>query len=346
MAASRRDSIRRIATQLIALVQEDVLEDLRNQDPESALELYFAPLGLRPLPLASFSTSDCSVDGFYDPEFDPRRPWIFYCTDVAESRVRFTLLHELGHHLFASVGAHLLDDLDRIARSAGEAAQLEEAVCHEFAGNVLVPDATLGDVVGDGPLVPRHVVSIRELTSASWEAIAVRTANWMMGKVAVCIVRDEGRVSFVATNGLTPWRRGSAVKPGGPLARALSHGSTARPEVYRFGLGYAEALFCDCCRVDGRLAIAVLSNQASDGHFEILDQPEPAWKEREDFCQWCFEERNVGWCETCSGQRCHACHRCGCGAPRENPLCPECTQHNAFKQGSRVCVDCEADGLV
>lgn len=340
-----QQSLREVTTHLMQLVLPTALEDLRTEDPIAAIEVHFAPVLLRELPPAAFVGSECSVDGYYEAMADPRRPWILYAGDVAVERVRFTVIHELGHHLFATSAARLLDDLDKIGASAEGAAQAEEAVCHQFAGRVLVPEEALDKVIGSDPLRPRHISELKETTTASWEAIAVAAVNHFNKKAAVVLVRDPGRVSFVAANGLLPWKRGSLVAPSGPLDRALSHNSTARPEIYRHGQGYAENLFCDTNRVHNGLAVGVLSPRPSDRHFEILDQPEPAWKQREDFCEWCGSERSVDWCDVCSGRRCRDCGRCGCATLRENPLCPSCFRQNPMRPGARVCVDCEADGL-
>ncbi len=343
-----RHSIRRISAGLLDLVPPEVLEDLRTEDPASAVEVHFSPIGLHQLPVArdtagDGSVDDCSVDGYYDPITDPRQPWIFYSADVVPARMRFTVIHELGHHLFATDGAHFLDDLDRLASSATGAARNEEAACQQFAGEVLVPRETLDAVVGGNMLVPRHIPQLRESTGASWEAVAVGAANHVVGTAAVALITRPGEVSFVAVNGLSPWPRGSSVAPGGPLDRALRYNSRARPETYRYGLAYAENLFCDTERVDEGLAIAILSPRTSDGHFEILHQPEPAWREREEFCEWCGNERNVGWCDRCAGQKCHSCDGCGCTTPLKNPPCPACFCHSPFRSGANICMDCEAN---
>lgn len=340
-----QQSLREVTTGLMQAVPPEALNDLRTEDTVAAIEVHFAPVRLRELPPAAFVGSECSVDGYYEAIADQRRPWILFAGDVAAERVRFTVIHELGHHLFATSAAYLLDALDRVGGSAEAAAQAEETVCHQFAGRVLVPEEALKGIVGPGPLSPRHVAQLKEETTASWEAIAVAAVAHLDKKAAVVLIREPGRISFAAAHGMLAWKRGSPVAPRGPLDRALSHNSTARPETYRHGQGYAESLFCDTVRVHDELAIGVFSSQPSDRHFEILEQPEPAWKQREDFCEWCGSERNVGWCDLCSGRKCGHCGRCGCATLRENPLCPDCFRRNPMRSGARVCVDCEADGV-
>ena len=337
-----QEAIREIVAKMIALVPDDALEDLRNEEPASAAEVHFEPVRVHQLPSAQITDGDCSVDGYYDPFVDPLRPRILYSGDVVAERARFTILHELGHHVLNSVGATLLDDLDQIGDSPEEASQAEESACHQFAGEILVPKALLDEVIGDKALLPSHIISLRDRTSASWEAIAVRAANYAQTRTVVALVRCRGGVSFVAANWPTSWPRGSRVRPTGPLDMALLHSTTGRREIYRYELGGQEALFCDTQGVDEGLAVAVLSPQRSDGRQSWLEPVEPAWREREEYCAWCGDERIVGWCNLCSGRRCQSCGRCGCQKPIINPVCPLCYLRNPFRPGACVCRDCES----
>ena len=336
-----RRAIQEIVTKMISLVPTDALEDLRSEDPVSAAEVHFEPIRVHRLPSAEISGGDCSVDGYYDPFVDPERPRILYSDDVVTERVRFTIIHELGHHVLNTVGASLLDDLDQLGGSAESAIQAEEMACHQFAGQILVPTSLLDEVIAGEALLPSHVLSLRDRTNASWEAIAVQAANYAQTRTAVALIRHRGEVSFVATNWPTTWPRRSRVKPTGPLDMALSHKTTARREIYRYDLVGAEALFCDTLQVDEGLAVAVMSPQRSDGQQSWLEPVEPAWKEREDFCDSCGEERNVGWCDFCSGRLCWSCGRCGCQETIINPVCPSCYLRSPFRPGACVCRDCE-----
>ena len=185
-------SIRDVVAQMIAVVPEDALSDLQDEDPASAVEVHFEPVRVHQLPRASIRGEDCSVDGYYEVFIDPDRPRILYSNDVVPERARFTIIHELGHHIFNTTGAWLLDDLDRIGGSALGAHRAEEAACHRFAGEVLVPTGLLDDIVGSDALTPKHVVWLRETTNASWEALAVRAANYSGTTTAVALVRSGG----------------------------------------------------------------------------------------------------------------------------------------------------------
>ncbi|MYF30639.1 MAG: ImmA/IrrE family metallo-endopeptidase [Gammaproteobacteria bacterium] len=329
---------------MIDLVSGEVLEDLRNEDPVTAVELHFSPVRVRCLPPAQVAGQDCSVDGYYETNVDPDRPLILYSDDAVAERVRFTIIHELGHHILSTSGAELLDDLDQLGGSAQGACAVEELVCHQFAGGVLVPSQLLQEVIGDESVTPQHVLHLREQTNASWEALAVQVANYPDHNTAVVLVRDLGVVSFVAANGLVGWPRSCAVKPGGVLDRALRlDATTPRSDVYRYGLTRSESLFCVTKRVHAGLAVAVMSSRRGDGGLSMLDRAEPAWKEKEEFCGWCNSERDVGWCDACSGRKCRSCERCGCGQPIQNPICSGCHMSNPRRAGAELCVDCEAD---
>ncbi|MHB8290510.1 MAG: ImmA/IrrE family metallo-endopeptidase [Acidimicrobiales bacterium] len=347
METRRAPTVESIAAALLEHVSEEVRSDLRSEQPASAVELYFGPIGCQALPCAGITRGSCSIDGYYTSDVDPKQPWIFYANDVHEDRIRFTVLHELGHHLIVTVADSLLDDLDVVGGSAKGAIQAEETVCHRFAGNLLVPNELLNETIGGDRILPEHVVAIHELGAASWEACAVRIAEIMPVAGAVVLLRDSTTVAFCAASsrmGSAWWPRGCRLDPNGPLARGLNLRQTAQPEQYRFGLGYPRTMFCDTLPVHDGLAIGVLSDKPSDGSLSIIEQAELAWKERVQFCEWCHGvERDRGWCYRCSGPYCPECDRCGCGHPVQNPLCPSCGLLNPARPGASMCRDCETD---
>lgn len=332
-----------IAAKLVELLSSEVRADLAGEDPATAVEVHFAPVTTRALPAVPSFGDPCSVDGYYDPFIDPPSPVIFYSDSAGPPRTRFTILHELGHHLFAERAQTLLDLLDRAVGPRGNPAVLEELVCQSFAGRVLVPDDVVASVVGQDVLVPRHVVDLRERTNASWEAVAVRAAERIVGPGAVVLVFGDGSIRFCSARGglgAAGWSRGSGTDPAGPLHRAATEGRTAQPDTYRWSLSFAERLFCDTLPVHEDLGIAVLASRASDRHFELLDPPSPSWQ-RVQFCEWDNEERTIGWCDTCKGKRCRECDRCGCDRPPKNPLCSGCGLNKPHRKGAAVCRDCE-----
>jgi hypothetical protein len=346
----RSPTLESIVSALLAHLTDDVRADLRSEDPSAAIELYFGPIGFQPLPGARVARGECATDGCYESLIDPSRPWIIYADDVHQARIRFTILHELGHHLLVTVANALLDDIDVVGASTGAGAtQTEEAVCHRFAGHLLVPDELVLETIGNARITPEHVTIIHERCAASWEAVAVRVAEAMSAAGAVVVLRDGQTVAFCAASsrmGSAWWPRDSALDPNGPLARGLSIRQTAQPEQYRFGLGYPRAMFCDTLPVHDALAIGVLSEKPSDGSLSIIEEAEPAWKQKVEFCEWHpGVERDVGWCFKCKGRKCPECWRCGCSHQIKNPLCPECQMIKPFRDGASMCRDCEADLL-
>jgi Zn-dependent peptidase ImmA (M78 family) len=336
-----------IAATMVAALAHDVVVDLSDEEIITAIEVHFDPLRVRDLPTVDFAGSDCSTDGFYVEELGSR-PWIFYADEGNDARIRFTLLHELGHHLLVTEQARLLDEIDRLAGPSTPPTAVEENVCHSFAGRILISDEMLRDVIGDDRLMPKHIEDLHAASRASWEASAVRAASSRREKCAVVLLRSAGEVAFCATSsriGWSGWPRGSFVAPGGPLARAFGHNQRALVETFRHGLPYAIRMFCDTAAVDHHLALAVLSERPSDGHFEILEEQPPWWQERDELCELCGGERNEGWCDSCKGQHCGECGRCACSKPIKNPFCPGCGLQSPFRPGARVCLTCEADGL-
>jgi hypothetical protein len=339
---------RSIARALIARLDDAVLADLRSEDPATAIEVHFAPIGLRSLPEADALNDRCSIAGYYESEFDPEKPWIIYADDLPVRRVRFTLLHELAHHLLATTACDLLDEIDRLGGSLADGAvRVEELVCHAFAGAVLIPDEVLDAVIGSAPLMPQHLVDIAARTHASYDAIAVQVTERMEQAGAVALVRQPGQVSFApASPRMTTywWPANSEVDPAGPLARALAtEQQPSRPETYRWQQAYARTLHCETLRVRPGLAVGVMSEKPRTGGLSLLEQPDPIYKDRDLFCAWDGSELDTGWCDGCAGPLCGECGRCRCTKPLRNPLCPECGLEKPFRRGATKCLDCEAD---
>lgn len=343
MGGHQRTTFDSVARQLLGFVPDGVQDDLRAEDIVAAIEIHYEPVRTQAIPAAQVAErSKCSTDGYYEANLDPVRPWILYADDVAPARVRFTLLHELGHHLLAGDAAELLDAIDVLGDGDADAA--EEQVCHRFASLVLIPDAEIGRLAP--PLTPEQVSAVKKATGASWEATAVRLAAAADEPLAVLLVRDHGTVSFAASSPrLGPWwPRGSRLDPHGPLRRLPARRLTARKEIYRFGLGGARSMFADAEPASTTMAVAVLRDRPSDGHFEILDEPEQTWKERLLYCEVCSGERSTGWCGLCRAPFCDECERCGCApAPKRNTLCDHCKMERPKQPGAAMCYDCEAD---
>lgn len=277
-----RTTIEEVVQDLVGCVAH-CIDDLASEDPAAAVELYFEPVRVRSLPASDLASGECSIDGFYEANVDPTRPWILYADDVNPARTRFTILHELGHHLLMTAAAELLDSIDQIGGSTAEAIKVEESVCHGFAGRVLIPQHVVDGIIEPASLGAENVVALKEASNASWEAVAVRAAGAASMRVAVVLIREPGAVAFAATSsrmGRRRWSRGSAVQHHGALERALdTERQLSVKEIFRWNLPFAEQLYCDTIRIHDRLAVAVLTDKPSDGRFDILEDVEPAWRD-------------------------------------------------------------------
>lgn len=315
------------------------------KDPVAVIKAHFGPVGLQPLPSGSPTSDECSCDGYYEAFLDPTRPWILYDSRVSAERRSFTLLHELGHHLLATQVPELLDLVDEIAGPRGDPAAVEELLCHRLAGQLLTPDSLLDEVVGGDPPKPGHLLELTEKGHASWEAAAVRLAERISGPGAVVLLREPGLVAFAAaSNGSSfGWPRNSRLRTGGPLSRAFSVDARAKEDRYRWGLAYEEEFFCDTVKVHDRLVVAVMSRHRSTRGLSFLQEVEPSWKRRLEFCLACNGERIVGWCDRCRGRFCRECGRCGCYRPvAANRHCDGCGLIKPFRPGAELCRDCES----
>ena len=332
----------------VELMHELIPNDSRRalaQDPETSIPLLFPPLSLRALSSSVDGLpEECSCDGYYEAELLPDRPIIIYRRDVSSRRVRFTLLHELGHHLIRSVEPDLLDVIDDLAGRRHAPDDVEERACHEFAGQLLVPTAAMDDVIGQGAPSPDHVAELYRRCRSSWEATAMRVASRLKGEAAVVLVRDRGRISFAASApGLVGWwSRGSPSQPGGPLSMAVDRPATAAEDVFRWDLPGATRLWCDVRQPYDGLGVAVLTDRPSRPRLNILTPVSREWGRL--YCERCGELREGEWCYECRGAACEHCQACGCWRRPKERLCEgPCgllKGPGAFRPGEGVCKDC------
>ena len=332
---------------LMDSLSDEVVQRLRTNDIVATVEEHFGPVRVQALPELNIGDNDCSVDGYYETHIS-EHPTILYARhDNAPRRNRFTILHELAHHLLAGPCCNLLDDLDQIGDRHGGASQAEELACHSFAGRILIADSDLEDLIGTSMLKPEHIVELHRTTNASFDAAATRAANFVSDPVAVVVLREASKIAFCASTGLTPWPKGSPVKPRGPLDRAFVKDAHSKPEEYRYERGYAEARHCSTARAAGvHTAIGVLNRHNLASGPTILDQPDQKWKVANLLCEWCSGERERDWCERCAGKTCNDCGRCQCSVPTANRVCSGCFQHKPFNPGASYCKDCEQEGMV
>jgi len=347
---SQLRTVAEIVDRLVERVDSDALIDMATEDIVAAVELHFDPVRLRELPVLANNMGDqCSTDGYYEAELDPRRPWIIYASASSDRRTRFTVVHEVGHHLLFNDACDLLEDIDRLGERHGGAQRVEERVCHGFAGRVLVPLSTVEGVLnGATRLTPEHIEAIYAESNASYEACSIRAVEAIQVPAAVVLLRERGVVGFSTASSRMQggwWPRGQRVQPGGALDRCFDGDRRARKDQYRFGMSFEAQLFCDTKVVrEGALAIAVMSETRSDGQWDLLDPGEPAWQTAERFCPFDGDEMDFGWCDQCSGRRCRSCNRCACDQPQPMALCPGCGFPEPANPGHKFCRTCVLDG--
>lgn len=315
------------------------------EDPVAAIPAQFPPARVVALSAGTGPGSDaCSCDGYYDDQIVPGVPHLLYLGGRSPRRVRFTVLHELGHLVVRHLEPELLDLLDDAAGVDGDVEQLEERACHRFAGRLLISDELLDEVINGGCVSPAHLIELYMTRRASWEAAAVRLAGRIKGQGAVVVVRSAGAVGFaVSAPSLGSWwPRGSALDPSGPLTKATTRPCRAQPDTFRYDLPGALRLWCDILQPWPGLGVAVMAERPSDGRLNILPPGDEEWARL--YCLRCGELREGDWCFDCKGARCEECGACGCYRRAPERLCEGgcglLKGFGAFDKGSEVCRDC------
>jgi len=338
-----------LVKRMVALLDAMALDSL-GKEPHRTIQALYPKLRLCALAGTSFTSDECATDGYYqhaDPLLGSAA--IFYDEYVAPERIRFTLIHELGHHLIRSVDPTLLDAIDQLAGANGNPEIIEERACHTFASYVLIPPSKIADTA-DRPTGPERLIALHDHTTASWEACAVALSQHLPGAAAVIIVRQPGRIAFCAS---TPalagmWPRDSAVDPTGPLSRCLNRPVQAKADYYAWRLWNERQLWCDAQPIHNGLAVAVLSTTPSDGGLNIL-QPEHSAPRDVDPCPRCEDGWLItGWCDACRSKRCADCGACKCQPyARVQPrMCSDCfliKPPTEFPKDSQICADCLGD---
>ena len=310
----------REARRLLSGTDPSILDQLAS-NPAAALQtVYSVSVELRS---AHPNGEGCAVDGTYTPG---PPPVISVASDMGPARRRFTILHELGHHLIEQ-DTYLADlptsDDDR----------RDEEICNEVAATVLIPDDVIEEVLADSVPTGERVARLHETTSASREACCVAASRRLRRPGCVILGTPDGQAVFTAHHPATPWRiaRGTYQGNDSLVAQAAGRSSGhARGETrVRFASGAASSqLHGDAFTPDQRWVFAVI---ADDSHspwktglnLGIADRG-PHGVEIE--CANCDEASLVftAPCLSCGDRTCPKCGRCSC------PLGPR----------SRQCVGC------
>jgi hypothetical protein len=328
------------ATRLLAdQVPGDFYGDLV-QDPVATIELLFEGLTVRTRP-PSPPSDGCPVDGTYNPGPPPR---ILVADDVVPARQRFTVLHELGHHLIENDGP--LNELD-----VSGANRRDEAICNEVAASLLIP-ADVAERYIPVNFKAADVANLHANVEASRSACCVAAVRRLRHPGCVILGTAEGIAFFTAHQIGTPWAiaRGTAQGDDSILARAgRSNTRGARQITHaRYANGNTSGeLHGDAYMDDDGWVFAVLVedtvspwetglrfNTADTGiDYETIE------------CDRHGEVRAWKSCPKCGNKICPECDRCwSCPVAKERKCSGYCQLMkpvNQFRAGSTVCHDCE-----
>ena len=327
------------AERLLEQVDTEFLEELAD-DPAVAVDVLFdVEVTLRPpVPRGN----GCTVDGTYDPGPPPR---IAVAIDVAQSRQRFTILHELGHHLIEQDA--YLNDLP-----IDDAARRDEDICDEIAARVLLPADVVGQTLPAGVFTAKSVAALHGASRASRQACCVAASRRLRLPGCIILGLPDGTATFTAHHPATPWRiaRGTYQGEDSLLARAARSVTRHARGVTRVrfasgntsGAVHSDAFAAD----DGWVYQVVVADTHSPWERDSKHVITNPWPDPEDIeCGHCGEASRV-WnapCRECGDRTCPRCGHCSCQVGPTPRTCPGCFLQkppNQFASGATVCTDC------
>lgn len=316
---------RQIAIELIALeAGRDVFDvDALREDPEGALR------GNDEITIEyDMSPRDgCSVFGYYR-HVRTGQSMILVHPSLTIERDRFTILHELGHHIQRQ---HLAWANVRYSLPTEIGSKLEERVADAFAAEVLIPASTVSP---NGTwLSARTLSEVYAKVRASRAAVAMRAIEIAPdGEQATVIVADHrGTVTFARASSdevFAPARGRvqsgiakmieTALKHGGSATGPLGGGLEARS-------GWAQQdLQVEVALDDTRgYAFAVIRSTHRFGRKPTWDRIDDAECGNEA-CGTVFTiDETITICPACEAPKCPECGKCAC-EPKARPVCDQC----------------------
>ncbi|WP_165497085.1 ImmA/IrrE family metallo-endopeptidase [Rhodococcus sp. ABRD24] len=262
----------------------------------------------------------CGGGGYYRPS-----PPTIHLHPATSRRDNFTLLHELAHHLqqWHDQWGYLLLDMSDSGRRT-----IEEAVCDQFAAQVLMPvsdtdrhatslhpaDVMAGLFARSGASRSATLQRVREMLPAG--------SRWILA-----IADGDGIVSTSATTyGDAPPPKGLPQR-GFKQVAAEAMQSVVRREFHE-GIEYRTGMVLDDMRVEAALDFEeryvflalrpTTVNGSGTRTYPLQDCSNPV-------CEATFESRESAYrCETCQDFKCSRCQRCGCTVLERPTLCTTC----------------------
>jgi hypothetical protein len=347
MAIAARDLVARQSASMIATL-DNVKPELRAAlfaDAFTALGSQ-ADLVVRLMPEAETGPQStaptCSVAGLYIADEQP--PVLAVAAAASAGRRAFTALHEFGHHLQRTLTALM----DLLLQQPDGGLQLEEAACDAFAAEILLP----GDLVDRfidkrGPTGP-NVVDLWHASDASRAAVCVRAAQRLPAPGQVVLLNSDGTVSFAASMGLPPVKRGSQQGDIGTVHDAFrrSGRATGRTRLrYRDGI-LGDELHAQVVPMGGYLLLVAVTDSAPWETFSLSSaSPGPvatAWVCEHPECGRDFRSFDPR-CSRCHRPTCPECGRCGCVPRVRERTCDGCFRllpASLFDGSSAQCREC------
>jgi hypothetical protein len=242
---------------------------------------------------------------------------ILYAPTPSSRRQNFTLAHELGHWLVEQV-----DEIIDWLLTQREPDHALEMLCDRIAQRLLLSEALIESVVGDGPIQARHLRELYDASSASEPVCAIALSSRIRGVGAVIILETATWVVRYASVRPDPERgwpvvypwRGQVLNKAHALAR-LAPGAMFRQRSYwDTSWGQREEFYIDAV-ADHRRKFAVLSDTDIWNVERLhLDTPRK-FEQRPELEIWCCGELQVvrGYpCNVCNEPHCPKCGSCRC----------------------------------
>lgn len=315
---------RQIAIKLIALeAGRGVFDiDALRDDPESALsgnDEITVEYDMSP-------RAGCSVFGYYR-HVAAGQSMILVHPSLTSERDRFTILHELGHHVQRQHRAWVNV---RYSLPTEVGARLEERVADAFAAEVLIPASTVSP--DSTWLSARTLVEVYAKVRASRAAVAMRAIEISPeGEQATVVVADyRGEVTFARASGdevFAPAR--GRVQPGiaKMIEAALEHGGSATGALDG-GLVAASGWAQQDLEVEVALdswgyAFAVVRSAQRFGRKSVWDRIDEVECGNEACGAVFAVDETVTICPACRAPKCPECARCACER-KASPVCTTC----------------------